>query len=65
MLNTEPAQRHAFLEACRRHVYPQGVVVIQQTAPSWFDTARRPKLSTTGSGGSSDRSTGTGRGWTS
>jgi SAM-dependent methyltransferase len=39
MLNTEPAQRHAFLEACRRHVYPQGVVVIQQTAPSWFDTA--------------------------
>src|SRR6266542_2319321 len=38
MLNTEPAQRHAFLEACRRHVYPQGVV-IQQTAPSWFDTA--------------------------
>ena len=39
MLNTEPTQRHAFLEACRRHVYPQGVVVIQQTAPSWFDTA--------------------------
>jgi SAM-dependent methyltransferase len=38
MLNTEPAQRHAFLATCRRHVDPRGVVVIQQTAPSWFDT---------------------------
>jgi SAM-dependent methyltransferase len=38
MLNTEPAQRHAFLVTCRRHVDPQGVVVIQQSAPGWFDT---------------------------
>ena len=38
MLNTDPAQRRAFLAACRRHVGPQGVVVIQQSAPSWFDT---------------------------
>jgi SAM-dependent methyltransferase len=38
MLNTEPAQRHAFLATCRRHVDPRGVVVIQQHAPSWFDT---------------------------
>src|SRR6266545_2925279 len=29
MLNTEPAQRHAFLEACRRHVYPRVDVVIE------------------------------------
>jgi len=39
MLNTDPAQRHAFLATCRRHVGPRGVVAIQQTAPSWFDTA--------------------------
>ncbi|MEV8633623.1 class I SAM-dependent methyltransferase [Streptosporangium sp. NPDC051023] len=38
MLNTEPAQRRAFLRTCRRHVGPQGVVVVQQTEPSWFDT---------------------------
>jgi len=38
MLNTEPAQRRAFLATCRRHVDLQGVVVIQQSAPSWFDT---------------------------
>ena len=38
MLNTEPAQRHAFLATCRWHVDPQGVVVIQQQAPVWFDT---------------------------
>jgi spermidine synthase len=38
MLNTEPTQRRAFLEACRRHVDPSGTVVVQQAAPSWFDT---------------------------
>jgi SAM-dependent methyltransferase len=38
MLNTEPTQRRAFLATCRRHVDPLGTVVIQQTAPSWFDT---------------------------
>ena len=38
MLNTEPTQRRAFLTACRRHVDPSGTVVVQQAAPSWFDT---------------------------
>ncbi len=38
MLNTDTVQRHAFLVTCRRHVDPRGVVVIQQSAPSWFDT---------------------------
>jgi SAM-dependent methyltransferase len=36
MINTNPEQRHAFLATCRRHVSPDGVVVIQQTAPAWF-----------------------------
>jgi SAM-dependent methyltransferase len=39
MLNTQAAQRRAFLATCRRHVGPRGVVVVQQSAPSWF--ARR------------------------
>lgn len=38
MLNTDPAQRRAFLETSRRHVDPFGMVVVQQTAPAWFDT---------------------------
>jgi SAM-dependent methyltransferase len=38
MVNTEPAQRRAFLETCRHHVDPFGMVVVQQTAPRWFDT---------------------------
>ena len=38
MLNTDRAQRHAFLATCRRHVDPFGVVVVQQTPPGWFDT---------------------------
>jgi SAM-dependent methyltransferase len=38
MLNTEPAQRHAFLATCRHHLDPLGVVVIQQASPGWFDT---------------------------
>jgi SAM-dependent methyltransferase len=38
MLNTDPVQRRAFLATCRRHVDLQGVVVIQQSAPRWFDT---------------------------
>lgn len=36
MINTNPEQRHAFLATCGRHVSPDGVVVIQQTAPTWF-----------------------------
>ncbi len=38
LLNAEPAQRRAFLRACRRHVVPGGTVVVQQTEPGWFDT---------------------------
>jgi SAM-dependent methyltransferase len=38
MLNTEPAQRHAFLATCGWHLGPRAVVVIQQSAPSWLDT---------------------------
>jgi SAM-dependent methyltransferase len=38
LLNTERTQRRAFLATCRRHVDPLGVVVIQQSPPSWFDT---------------------------
>jgi SAM-dependent methyltransferase len=38
MLNSEPAQRRAFLQACRRHVGPSGTVLVQQAAPRWFDT---------------------------
>ena len=36
MINTNPAQRRAFLAACGRHAGTGGVVVIQQTAPAWF-----------------------------
>jgi SAM-dependent methyltransferase len=38
MVNTEPVGRRAFLATCGHHVGPDGVVVIQQTPPSWFDT---------------------------
>ncbi|MCF2527709.1 class I SAM-dependent methyltransferase [Yinghuangia soli] len=38
MVNAEPAQRRAFLAACRRHLAPGGVVVVQQTNPDWFAT---------------------------
>jgi SAM-dependent methyltransferase len=38
MINAEPRRRRAFLNACRRHVGPDGVVIVQQTEPSWFDT---------------------------
>lgn len=38
MINTEPVQRRTFLATCRRHLGDGGVVVIQQNAPSWFDT---------------------------
>lgn len=38
MVNTEPTQRRAFLETCRHHVDPFGMVVVQQTVPRWFDT---------------------------
>ncbi len=39
MINTDPVQRRAFLATCRRHTDHGGLVVIQQTAPSWFNTA--------------------------
>ncbi|GII64600.1 methyltransferase [Sphaerisporangium krabiense] len=38
MINTDAEQRRAFLETCRRHVAPGGVVIVQQTPPSWFET---------------------------
>jgi SAM-dependent methyltransferase len=38
MLNTVPAQRHAFLATCRRHLAPAGVLVVQRHQPAWFDT---------------------------
>jgi len=39
MINSPPALRRAFLATCRRHVGAAGVVVFQQHAPDWFDTA--------------------------
>jgi SAM-dependent methyltransferase len=43
MLNTEPAQRHAFLATCRRHVRPGGSIVIQQAPPNSPETATQPE----------------------
>jgi SAM-dependent methyltransferase len=42
MINTNPEQRRAFLATCRRHVSPDGIVVIQQTTPRWFSDGERP-----------------------
>jgi SAM-dependent methyltransferase len=39
MINAEPAQRRAFLAACRRHIGPSGIVVIQQDAAHSSETA--------------------------
>jgi SAM-dependent methyltransferase len=46
MINTNPEQRRAFLASCGRHVSPDGVVVIQQTAPRWFsgDEPSQPEV---------------------
>jgi SAM-dependent methyltransferase len=38
MINSSPVQRGAFLATCRWHVDPDGLVVIQQNSPDWFDT---------------------------
>ncbi|GAA3113526.1 class I SAM-dependent methyltransferase [Streptosporangium carneum] len=38
MLNADSARRRAFLQTCRRHVDPHGVVIVQRAEPSWFDT---------------------------
>ncbi|MFC3986756.1 class I SAM-dependent methyltransferase [Streptosporangium jomthongense] len=40
MINTDPAQRRAFLRTCREHLAPNGTAVFQRTAPDWFDTAQ-------------------------
>lgn len=41
LVNTpDPAARAAFLAAARRHVSPDGVVIIQWFTPAWFDEAR-------------------------
>jgi SAM-dependent methyltransferase len=36
MINSDPAQRRAFLATCRRHL-DGGVAVFQQNPPSWFE----------------------------
>lgn len=36
----DPADRAGLLDACRRHVAPDGQVVMQWLPPSWFDRAR-------------------------
>ncbi|HEV2373069.1 MAG TPA: class I SAM-dependent methyltransferase [Streptosporangiaceae bacterium] len=38
MVNADPQTRRSFLATCRRHIGPDGVVVIQQHPPDWFDT---------------------------
>ncbi|WP_062349117.1 class I SAM-dependent methyltransferase [Herbidospora yilanensis] len=38
MINTDPEQRREFLKTCRRHLGPDGVAIVQQTDPSWFET---------------------------
>jgi len=48
MIHASPALRRAFLSACRRHVDPDGLVVIQQHAPSWFDTVQPGELAVDG-----------------
>ncbi len=40
MINSAPVLRHEFLAACSRHVDADGLVVIQQQSPSWFDTVQ-------------------------
>lgn len=40
MINADPAARRAFLSTCGRHVDSDGLVVIQQQPPGWFDTVR-------------------------
>ncbi len=37
MINSNPAQRRAFLATCRRHLDGGGVAVFQQNPPSWFE----------------------------
>ncbi|WP_197038665.1 class I SAM-dependent methyltransferase [Herbidospora cretacea] len=38
MINTDPGQRREFLKTCRRHLGTDGVLIVQQTNPSWFET---------------------------
>jgi SAM-dependent methyltransferase len=38
MINADPDVRSAFLATCRRHVAPDGLVVFQQSSPSWFES---------------------------
>ncbi len=37
MINVAPALRHEFLATCRHHLAGDGVVVLQQNPPSWFE----------------------------
>lgn len=41
LVNTAvPGQREAFLDACRRHVTADGVVLVQRTSPAWAESLR-------------------------
>jgi SAM-dependent methyltransferase len=48
MINADPDLRSAFLTTCRRHVAPDGVVVIQQSSPSGFDTVKESEEAVVG-----------------
>jgi SAM-dependent methyltransferase len=48
MINADPQTRQAFLATVRHHLADGGVAVFQQSAPRWFETAKR------GQGGDSD-----------
>lgn len=40
LVNVPDAElRAGFLRCCRRHLHPQGCVLIERHAPAWFDTA--------------------------
>ena len=44
MINSSPAVRREFLATCRRHVAGDGVVVLQQHNPAWFDAVTADTL---------------------
>jgi SAM-dependent methyltransferase len=41
LINTAiPGQREAFLQTCRRHVSPDGLLLVQRTCPTWAASLR-------------------------
>jgi SAM-dependent methyltransferase len=50
MIHASPALRRAFLATCRRHVDPDGLVVIQQHPAGWFDAVQAGESDTTPAG---------------